>query len=106
MPSRLTVFVSSTVRDFAPVRRDIADWLRGRLIDVRESEDPEFPVDPGVHSQEACLRAIDGCHVLVLLVGWRYGGLFAGTTQSITWREYDEARRLGVPVVAFVLADV
>ncbi len=106
MSTRLTVFVSSTVRDFGPVRRDLAEWLRARLCDVRESEDPEFPVDPGVHSQDACLRAIEGCHLYVLLVGWRYGGVYAGTAQSITWREYDEARRLGIPVIAFVLRDV
>jgi hypothetical protein len=103
---RLTVFVSSTVRDFGPVRKDLAEWLASRQIEVRESEDPEFPVQPGVHSQEACLRAIEGSHVYVLLVGWRYGGLYQGTPQSITWREYDEARKLGVPVLAFVLGDV
>lgn len=106
MSSRLTMFVSSTVRDFAPVRRDLAEWLRERHVDVRESEDPEFPVDPGLHSAEACLRAIEGCHVHILLVGWRYGGLYRGTPQSITWREYDEARRLGIPVIAFVLQEV
>jgi hypothetical protein len=98
--------VSSTVRDFAPVRRDLAEWLRARGVDVRESEDPEFPVDPGLHSAEACLRAIEGCHVYILLIGWRYGGLYRGTPQSITWREYDEARRLGIPVIAFVLSEV
>jgi hypothetical protein len=104
--TRLTVFVSSTVRDFGPVRRDIRSWLKKRGIDVRESEDPEFPVDPAVHSHDACLRAIEGTHLFILLVGWRYGGLYRGTRQSITWREYDEARRLGIPVLAFILKDV
>jgi hypothetical protein len=104
--SRLTVFVSSTVRDFGPVRRDLKHWLRTRRIDVRESEDPEFPVDPAVHSHDACLRAIDGCHLFVLLIGWRYGGLYKGSMQSITWREHDEAVALGVPVVALVLKEV
>ncbi len=106
MSTRLTVFVSSTVRDFAPVRRDLREWLRRRRIDVRESEDPEFPVDPGLHSSDACLRAIEGCHLYVLLVGWRYGGLYKGTLQSVTWREYDEARARGIPVIACVLKEV
>lgn len=106
MSSRLTVFVSSTVRDFGPVRRDLRHWLLGRRIDVRESEDPEFPVDPAVHSHDACLRAIDGCHLFVLLVGWRFGGLYHGSPQSITWREYDEAVQHRIPVVALVLKDV
>src|SRR5687767_627237 len=106
MSARLTAFISSTVRDFGPVRRDLAEWLRSRQIDVRQSEDPEFPVEPGVHSQEACLRAVEGCHLHILLIGWRYGGLYQGSSQSITWREYDEARRLGIPVIAFVLSEV
>lgn len=106
MSSRLTFFVSSTIRDFGPVRRDLRTWLRQRKVDVRESEDPEFPVDPGIHSHDACLRAIDGCHLFVLLVGWRYGGLYRGSTQSITWREYDEAVRNKIPVVALVLKEV
>jgi hypothetical protein len=104
--SRLTVFVSSTVRDFGPVRRDLKHWLKSRRIDVRESEDPEFPVDPAVHSHDACLRAIEGCHLFVLLVGWRYGGLYYGSQQSITWREYDEAVARRIPVVALVLKEV
>lgn len=106
MSTRLTVFVSSTVRDFAPVRRDLREWFRRRRIDVRESEDPEFPVDPGLHSSDACLRAIEGCHLHVLLIGWRYGGLYKGTLQSVTWREYDEARSRGIPVIACVLKEV
>ena len=106
MSSRFTVFVSSTVRDFGPVRHDIRTWLRGRGVDVRESEDPEFPVDPAVHSHDACLRAIEGSHLFILLIGWRYGGAYRGTRQSITWREYDEARHLGIPVLAFILKDV
>ncbi len=106
MSNRFTVFVSSTVRDFGPVRHDIRTWLKGRGIDVRESEDPEFPVDPAVHSHDACLRAIEGSHLFILLVGWRYGGAYRGTRQSITWREYDEARHLGIPVIVFILKDV
>jgi uncharacterized protein DUF4062 len=106
VPPRLTTFVSSTVRDFGPVRRDLHRWLRAHQIDVRESEDPEFPVDPAVHSHDACLRAVDGCQLFVLLVGWRYGGLYHGSTQSITWREYDEAVAQRIPVVAVVLKEV
>src|SRR5262245_30549091 len=99
MLPRLTVFVCSTVKDFRPVRRDLKEWLQRRQIDVRESEDPEFPVAVDVHSHVACLRAIDGCHVFIMLVGWRYGGRYGGTDQSITWRECDEARRLDIPVI-------
>lgn len=103
---RLTVFLSSTVKDFAGVRSDLRRWFRRQGIVVRSSEDADFPVDDGVTSHDACLRAVDGCHLLVLLVGRRYGGKYAETPKSITWREYDEALERGIPVVALVLRDV
>lgn len=43
---------------------------------------------------------------MVLLVGSRYGGLYANTPKSITWREYEEALQLGIPVIPLVLRHV
>jgi hypothetical protein len=102
-PSRLTVFVSSTVRDFGPVRRDLKAWLEARAIYARLSEHNDFPVARGVHSHDSCLAAIAGCNLYVLLVGERYGGRYKGTPKSITWREYDEAYEHQIPMVALVL---
>src|SRR5579872_2289836 len=98
-----TMFVSSTVRDFAPVRRDLKAWLEARQIKARLSEQNDFPVSSGVTSHEACVRAVEGCHAFVLLIGHRYGGCIDGSKQSITWREYEAARDLGIPIIAFVL---
>jgi hypothetical protein len=103
--TRLTVFISSTVNDFKPVRRDLREWLEARQIVVHQSEEPSFPVGLGMHSHEACLQVIAGCHLVILLVGNRYGGRFAGTEQSITWREYAEARRLRIPVITVILKE-
>ncbi len=101
--SRLTVFVSSTIKDFGPVRRDLKAWLEGRGINARLSEHNDFPVARGVHSHDACLAAIPGSNLYVLLVGERYGGRYKGTPKSITWREYDEAFGHEIPMVALVL---
>src|SRR4051812_45860765 len=101
--SRLTVFVSSTIRDFGPVRRDLKTWLEARGINARMSEYNDFPVARGVHSHDACLAAIAGCNLYVLLVGDRFGGRYKGTPKSITWREYDEAYEHQIPMVALVL---
>lgn len=106
MVQRLTVFISSTVKDFGPVRRDLREWLTRSGILVRSSEDGDFPVEDGVTSHDACVLAVEGAHVVVVLVGGRYGGRYAGTPKSITWREYDEALRLRIPVVPLVLRAV
>jgi hypothetical protein len=106
MSAKLTIFLSSTVKDFGPVRSDIAEWLRSRGLEVLESADPEFPVEPSMHSLDACLSAIQSCHVLILLVGGRYGNSHLYSKQSITWREHDEAKRLGIPIIKLILKSV
>ena len=74
--------------------------LRSRHMEVLQSEDFAFPVTPGVHSHDACLRAVERSHVLLVLVGDRFGGRYLETDQSITWREVAEAkRRVSIPLV-------
>src|SRR5690606_20490134 len=78
MSQRLVVFLSSTVEDLDRVRREIKSELERREIEVRLSEDADFPVEPGVSSHDACLRAVRASHVFVLLVGSRFGGEYQG----------------------------
>ena len=91
MSQRLVVFISSTVEDLDGVRRALKDQLEARGVEVRLSEDADFPVEPGVSSHDACLRAVRTAHVFVLLVGSRFGGEYQGQNKSITWREWEEA---------------
>lgn len=100
MSQRLVVFISSTVEDLDGVRRELKAALEHREIEVRLSEDADFPVEPGFTSHDACLRAVRSSHVFVLLVGERFGGEYQGQNKSITWREWDEAMDAGLlPVV-------
>lgn len=100
MSQRLVVFISSTVADLEEVRHGIRAELEARGIVVRTSEDPDFPVEPGVTSHDACLRAVRTSHVFVLLIASRFGGEYQGQNKSITWREWDEAMDAGLlPVV-------
>ena len=103
---RLTVFISSTVKDIGPTRVDLRSWLHQKQMDVRMSEAPDFPVDDGLTSHDACLSAIEGCHLAIILIGERHGGGYAGTTKSITQREYEEAQRLRIPTIVLVRREV
>jgi hypothetical protein len=99
----MTVFISSTIKDFAPIRRDLRAWFEAQDVLVRTSEHSDFPVARGVDSHDACLAAIAGANLYVLLVGERYGGRWKGTPKSITWREYDEAYGAKIPMVVLIL---
>jgi hypothetical protein len=95
----LTIFLSSTVEDLKPVRNEIAATLAQRGINVRKSDDADFPVLHGVTSHVACLQAVKNAHILITLVGYRFGGEFE-PGKSITWREWETARENGViPIV-------
>ena len=102
----LVVFISSTVRDFAVVREEIAERLRQRRgVEVRMSEEADFPVQPGMTSHDACLAAVDGVDVFLLLVGFRFGGKYPGTDKSITWCEYDQAFDRGAIIIPLILGE-
>jgi len=105
MSQRLVVFVSSTVADLDRQRREIRETLQARGVDVRMSEDPDFPVEPGVTSHDACLRAVRSAHVFVLLVGSRFGGEYQRQNKSITWREWEEAMDAKLLPVVLVRQD-
>lgn len=105
MSQRLVVFISSTVEDLDGTRRAIHDALEDRGMVVRLSEDPDFPVEPGVTSHDACLRAVRTSHVFVLLVGMRFGGEYQGQNKSITWREWEEAMDAGLLPIVLVDQD-
>lgn len=91
MSANLSVFISSTVKDFAGTRAELAAQLRTRGYTVRTSESTDFPVAPNLHSHDACLATVRKCSVFVLLVGLRFGGEYRGQGKSITWREWEEA---------------
>src|SRR5258706_15154630 len=79
----LTVFLSSTVYDLKAVRDEIAASLTRCGHTVLKSDDHGFPVESGVTSHQACLEAVKDAHVLVSLIGMRYGGGAAGDGETI-----------------------
>jgi hypothetical protein len=96
------IFISSTVDDLKGIRKKLAAALEqpGRI--VRCSEDPNFPVEPGMTSHDACLAVVRRCHAFVLLIGTRFGGEYQDQNKSITWREWEEACIVGLTPIILV----
>jgi hypothetical protein len=102
LSTEFQIFISSTVEDLKPVRKKLLCALEqpGRL--VRCSEDPRFPVEPGMTSHDACLAVVRRCHAFVLLIGARFGGEYQNQGKSITWREWEEACLAGLTPIILV----
>lgn len=93
-------FVSSTYADLAKHREYVIRALREAGISVDPMEDWTSSADEPRHFSTA---RIVGCDLCVLLIGFRRGHIPDGDTRSITQLEYEQARRLGIDVLAFML---
>lgn len=108
---RPTIFLSSTVFDFADLRGALKDYLELRGCRVLASEFTDFTRPLDKHSYEACLETIEQADLFVLLIGRRIGGWFDEPNQiSITRAEFRHAYKLAqqgrIRILCFVRSDV
>ena len=98
-----TVFVSSSFYDLKQIREDIRVFLQNNYnFDVMLSEFDSFPVDPCIGTFENCLKNVDDCaDIFILIVGDRYGTV-TEKGKSITNYEYLHAKAKGIPIYIFV----
>jgi internalin A len=98
----IRVFVSSTYSDLQAHRARVIDQLRAAGFHVDPMEDwPADATEPTIF----CPERVRDCDLCILLVGFRRGWVPEGANRSITQMEYDEAIRLGIDVIPFLLAD-
>ena len=95
----MIVFVSSVRTGFETFREGAVEGA-GLVADrvIRFEEMPASP-DP---SQKACLDGVRQSDIVILAMGARYGKPQPKSGISPTHEEYQEAARLGKPVLAFV----
>ena len=94
------VFVSSTFADLQVYRRKIQDAMTQLETVVRGME--QFGSRPGTPVEE-CVKAVQSCQSYVGVFGMRYGSIPDGHDKSMTNIEYDEAQRLGLPSLIYLL---
>ncbi len=96
----MPVFVSSTFMDLQVYRRKIQDALTQLEAIVRGME--QFGSKPGSPVEE-CLKVVQSCQLYIGIFGMRYGSVPEGHEKSMTHIEYDEAQRLGLPSLIYIL---
>jgi len=94
------VFVSSTFTDMQEYRRKVQDALTQLETIVRGME--QFGSKPGSPVEE-CLRVVGSCMVYLGIFGMRYGSIPDGHESSMTHLEYDEAQKLSLPSLIYLL---
>jgi hypothetical protein len=103
MPGRLRIFISSTMEDLANERELIVDRLRSFNF---ECVNAEGMLPNGRRSWQRISEELDSSHLLILILGDRYGwiptsGPLSDQNLSVTHGEYLRARQLSIPVLPF-----
>lgn len=94
------IFVSSTHEDLKDYRTAVREALHRLEIIVRGME--YFGSKPGSPKDE-CLKAVKSCRVYIGIFAMRYGSIDKKTGKSITHLEYEEAQRLGLPTLIYLI---
>lgn len=101
------VFVSSTCYDLGEVRDSLTQFIRSYGFESSLSEHGDIFYHPDMHSQESCIKEIGNCHLLILIIGGRFGGSYVlDPDKSVVNAEYEASVALNLPVFTFIKQDV
>lgn len=94
------VFVSSTYTDMRPYRDAI------RTATIKAGCVPcgmEYFGAEAIPPLEVCFRELADSHIYICAIGMRYGSIDKETGKSYTQLEFEKARELGIPTLAFLV---
>jgi hypothetical protein len=94
------VFVGSTFQDLQPYRATMRQALHELEAVVRGME--YFGSLPDTPNEE-CLRIVRSCRAYVGIFAMRYGSIDEATGKSLTHLEYEEAQRIHLPSLIYLL---
>ena len=104
------VFVSSTYYDLKYVRERLERFLKSYNMDPILFEYDKVYYNPNITPSSSCYKEIDGCHLMILIIGGRYGSIDKGNERemyendyvSVTQNEYMTAVEKGMPIMVFI----
>jgi hypothetical protein len=108
------VFVSSTYYDLKYVRESLERFIKNYDFEPILFESGNVLFEPHKKIDDSCYNEVGVCHMMVLIIGGRYGSLASGdevrekrkeydkTVVSITQKEYETALINGIPTFVFI----
>lgn len=94
------IFVGSTYEDLVEYRKAVQDALHRLETIVRGME--YFGSKPGSPKEE-CLKSVRSCRVYVGIFAMRYGSIDPETGKSMTHLEYEEACKMKLPCLIYLI---
>lgn len=112
--SKPRVFISSTYYDLKYVRERIEHFISAYCFEPILFESDSVYFHPNKNLDTSCYNEVSNCHLMMLIIGGRYGSLVSEQNKesyekqyiSITRKEYETAREKGIPVMIFVEQNV
>lgn len=98
-PPAYRVFISSTYEDMKEFRSAASDALTNIQAIPMGMERFTAANQPPINR---CYEEIQKCQFCVSILGFRYGSLYKNTNLSYSELEFDEAERLGIPILVFI----
>ena len=114
------VFISSTYYDLKHIRNNIESFIESLGYEAVLFESGDIPFLHDTPLDESCYGEIHNSHMLVLVIGGRYGSPTSGSKKlsakdkekayevynSVTKKEYETARERDIPIFIFVEKNV
>ena len=104
--ARPRIFVSSTYFDLKNVRADLEHFIRERGYDPVLHERGSVPYGKQEALERYCYKEIEGCDILLSIVGGRFGSTSEDGSYSISQTELRVALEQNKQVYVFVERDV
>jgi len=112
------IFVSSTYYDLRHIRNNLENFIESLGYEAVLFESGDIAFHHDIPIVDSCYEEVDKCHMLVLIIGGRYGSNADGITKeklseekisqkfetfnSVTKKEYEKARFRNIPIFIFV----
>ena len=98
--SAFRIFIGSTFEDLQAYRAAVIHALHKLEVAITGMEYFGSQIDTPT---EACLKAVVRCQAYIGIFAMRYGMIYPASDKSITQLEYEEAQRLGLPSLIYLL---
>lgn len=98
-PPAYRVFISSTYDDMKDYRNAAAEAMTNIQAIPMGMERFTATTQPVI---DRCYEEIRQCQFCVSIIGFRYGSIYKDTNLSYSELEFNEAERLGIPILVFI----